>query len=331
MEFRDEATIEVVAGKGGDGLVSFRREKYVPRGGPDGGDGGHGGDVLLAASGELSSLLRVARTLRYSAPAGRPGGPRNRSGARGAERVVPVPIGTLVLDEERGNLLADLAAEGDRVLAARGGRGGRGNARFAGPVRQVPRVATRGAEGERRRLRLELKLFAEVGLVGLPNAGKSTFLSRVTAATPKIADYPFTTLAPQVGIAAVGDYDTLVIADLPGLIGGASEGSGLGHRFLRHVERCRVLLQLVDVSPGADCDPLQAWRTLGEELERYSPALAVKPRLVVATKHFEDPASGPRLEALRRGVGEEVVPISSVMGRGLGEVLERARQLVRRA
>jgi len=327
--FRDEAQIEVVAGRGGDGLVAFRREKYVPRGGPDGGDGGHGGDVVLVASREHNSLLAVSRRFRYEARSGRPGGPQLCTGASGSDTRVPVPIGTQVYDAERGHLLCDLACEGAEVVVARGGRGGKGNARFATSVRQVPRHAQPGQEGEERRLRLELKLFAEVGLLGFPNAGKSTFLSRVTAATPKIAAYPFTTLAPQVGIAAVGDFDTLVIADLPGLIEGASEGQGLGHRFLRHVERCAVLLHLVDVSPGADRDPLDAWHALDAELARYSPALHAKPRLTVATKHFEDPASDERLAALRAGLTGEVLAISAVLGRGVDELLVRARALVR--
>lgn len=334
--FRDEAEIEVQAGRGGDGLVSFRREKYVQNGGPDGGDGGRGGDVVLRATRDHASLLKVARRFRYAAPNGVPGGPRTRTGACGERVVVGVPIGTLVFDAEKGNLLRDLIEEGDEVVVARGGRAGKGNTRFANSVRQVPRYATRGAAGEFRRLRLELKLFAEVGLLGFPNAGKSTFLSRVSAATPKIAGYPFTTLEPHVGIATVGDYDTLVIADLPGLIEGASEGQGLGHKFLRHVERCRVLLHLVDVSPSADRDPVEAWQALEQELGRYSEELLAKPRLVVATKHFEDPGSDERLAALRAAVAAErpraeVLPISAATGRGLDEVLRTAQALVRGA
>ena len=334
--FRDEAEIEIHAGRGGDGLVSFRREKYVARGGPDGGDGGNGGNVVVRATRDHNSLLKVARRFRYAAQDGRPGGPRTRTGARGDSVVVDVSIGTQVFDAERGNLLRDLAVEGDEVVAARGGKGGKGNVRFANSIRQVPRMATQGKEGESRRLRLELKLFAEVGLLGFPNAGKSTFLSRVTAATPKVANYPFTTLEPHVGIATVGDYDTLVLADLPGLIEGASEGQGLGHKFLRHVERCRVLLHLVDVSPGADRDPVEAWTALEEELRRYSEELASKPRVVVGTKHFEDPGSDERLELLREAVhgdqpGSEVIAISSVTGEGLEGVLRRAQALVREA
>lgn len=335
--FRDEATIEVVAGKGGDGMSSFRREKYVAEGGPDGGDGGDGGSVVLEATHELNSLLVVGRRFRYAAQGGRPGGTRLKTGARGETVTVQVPIGTLVYDADRGNLLKDLDAPGATVVVARGGKGGKGNKRFATAVRQTPTQFTRGLPGETRRLRLELKLFAEVGLLGFPNAGKSTFLSRVTAARPKVADYPFTTLEPQVGIAKVGDYDTLVLADLPGLIEGASEGHGLGHRFLRHVERCGVLLHLVDVSPSADRDPVEAWTALEHELEKASPELFAKPRLVVATKHFEDDASAEGLAALEAAVtaraGDprfgEVLAISSVTGAGLDALLQRARQLAR--
>ena len=336
--FRDEASIEVIAGKGGDGMSSFRREKYVIKGGPDGGDGGDGGSVLLVASGELNSLLKVGRAYRYSADKGRSGGSRKCTGARGQSRRVEVPVGTQVFDADEDILLSDLAQEGDELLVAKGGAGGKGNVRFANSVRQAPNHCTPGGEGERRSLKLVLKIFAEVGLLGLPNAGKSTFLARVTAARPKIADYPFTTLDPQVGIAKVGDYDTLVLADLPGLIEGAAEGAGLGHQFLRHVERCRVLLHLVDVSPGASEEPAQAWRTLERELQNYSAELHAKPRITVATKHFEGEGSEEGLAALREAVVEDgaesgqaarVHPISSVTGEGVPELLALAQTLVR--
>jgi len=329
--FRDEATVEVIAGKGGDGLASFRREKYVPRGGPDGGDGGDGGSVIFVARADVHSLLEVGRRFRFAAGKGQPGGPRLRAGRAGEDVEVAVPVGTLVYDRERGNLLRDLDHEGMRLVVAQGGRGGRGNPHFATAVRQAPRDATPGALGEHRHLKLELKLVAEVGLLGLPNAGKSTFLSRVTAATPKIADYPFTTLVPQVGIARVGDYDTLVIADLPGLIEGAAEGQGLGHQFLRHVERCKVLLHLVDVSDAAVTDPIEAWKTLDAELAEFSDALAEKPRLIVASKHFEDDASSERVAELERASGAAVFGISSVLGTGLKELLAHARELVRQS
>ncbi|HPF14905.1 MAG: GTPase ObgE [Planctomycetes bacterium] len=329
--FRDEAIIEVIAGKGGDGLISFRREKYVAFGGPDGGDGGDGGSVILVANPQVTSLLRIGRQFRYAARGGQPGGPRKCTGKGGADVRIEVPVGTQVLDAAHGNMLKDLCEPGMELVVAQGGRGGKGNPRFANAVVQVPRKATKGTEGEHRRIKLELKLFAQVGLLGFPNAGKSTFLSRVTAAKPKIADYPFTTLIPQVGIAELPDYETLVIADLPGLIEGAAEGHGLGHRFLKHVERCKVLIHLVDVSTMAERDPVEAWAALEEELLRASPDLHSRARLVVASKHFEDEESGPRLAELERAagaVGQRVLPISSVLGLGLKEVLLAAREMV---
>ena len=327
--FRDEAEIEVLAGKGGDGIVSFRREAHVPHGGPDGGDGGRGGSVILVAGDGVHSLLEGGRRFRYAATSGRNGGSRNRTGRSGEDLVVEVPVGTLIHDAEHGNLLRDLADPGDRLVVAQGGRPGKGNVRFATSVRQVPRKATLGTAGEHRRLHLELKLFAEVGLLGFPNAGKSTFISRVTAARPKVADYPFTTLEPNVGIARVGDYDTLVIADLPGLIEGAAEGAGLGHRFLKHVERCRVLLHLVDLSESAERDPVEAWSALEDELRRYSPELAAKPRLTVGSKYFEDDGHEDRLEALRAVAGRDTLGMSSILGEGVPEVLRAAHAIVR--
>ncbi len=322
--FRDEAEIEVVAGDGGDGAVSFRREKYVPRGGPDGGDGGRGGSIVLVASEHVTSLLGVARSPRYRAPHGSPGRGGNRTGRSGEDLVIEVPVGTLVRDADHGNLLAELAEPGATVVCARGGRGGKGNARFASSVHQAPRKATPGEPGERRRLALELKLFAEVGLVGLPNAGKSTFLSAVSAARPKVADYPFTTLQPEVGIARLDESRTLVIADLPGLIEGAAEGHGLGHRFLRHVERCRVLLVLADASGTAATPPWDAVDTVLAELRRFSPELAAKPRLLVATKvESEEAEQLARELAARRE--ERVFVISAHRRRGLRELLEAAK------
>lgn len=328
--FRDECEIEVTAGRGGDGLVSFRREKYVAKGGPNGGDGGHGGHVVLFASDEVNSLMQVGRKPYYRAGNGEPGGPVNRSGGRGADLRLEVPIGTQIYDAARGNLMADLAEAGQELVLAEGGRGGRGNASFATAVVQAPRKAETGRDGEHRHVRLELKLVAEVGLVGLPNAGKSTFLSRVSRARPKVADYPFTTLDPHVGIATVGDHDTLVIADLPGLIEGAAEGHGLGHRFLRHVDRCRVLLHLVDVSAVTEREPAEAWKALEEELHKASPELAAKPRLAVATKAQEDDGWEERVAALREVAGE-VLPISSVLGLGLEDLLRRADRMVHAA
>lgn len=318
--FRDEGKIEVIAGDGGDGIVSFRHEKYAPHGGPDGGDGGRGGSLVLVASGSITSLLGVARRFRYAATSGRPGGPRNRTGRAGEDLVVEVPIGTLVIDRARGNVLRDLARDGERVVVARGGVGGKGNARFATAQEQAPRRFTPGTAGEHRELELELKLFADVGLVGLPNAGKSTFLSVVSAARPRIADYPFTTLHPEVGIVELAPGETLVLADLPGLIEGAAEGTGLGHRFLKHVERCAALLHLVDVSAGATEEPLEARRVLIEELERFSPDLIAKPRLLVASK-CESPEDEQRANELEQALGESVTRISSQTHRGVDGLL----------
>ncbi len=321
--FRDESTIEVVAGDGGDGIVSFRCEKYVPRGGPDGGDGGDGGSVILVASERISSLLAIGRSPRYRAGDGLGGGPRKRTGRCGEDLVLEVPVGTLVHDAQRGNLLRDLSVAEMTLCVARGGAHGRGNVHFANSINQTPRKATSGKPGERRDLRLELKLFADVGLVGLPNAGKSTFLSAVTAARAKVADYPFTTLVPLLGIADLGEGRTLCLADLPGLIEGAAEGAGLGHRFLKHVERCRALLQLVDVSPGADPEPEEARRMVAEELERFSPDLASRPRLLVATK-CESAEAEQAAQALEAASGLPVWRVSSHVGSGLRELLTAA-------
>jgi len=328
--FRDECELEVRGGRGGDGAVSFRREKFAPWGGPDGGTGGDGGSVVLVASSSVNSLLRVGRRPIYEGENGRPGGPRNRSGSNGADCPVLVPVGTQIYDAERGHLLRDLLRPDERCVVAAGGRGGRGNKSFASAVQQAPRKAEPGQPGEARRVRLELKLIAEVGLVGLPNAGKSTFLSSVSQATPKIADYPFTTLSPEVGIAAVGDSETLVVADLPGLIAGAAEGAGLGHRFLKHVERCSVLLHLIDVSEEATVEPLEALRVVERELEEYSPELARRPRLLVATKCEDEPAE-ERARALEHGAGRPVHRISAVIGAGVRELLAEAHALARSA
>jgi GTP-binding protein len=328
--FRDECELEVVAGKGGDGLVSFRREKFVPKGGPDGGDGGKGGSVVLVASERVSSLLSIGRKPAYRAGDGAPGGPKERTGKSGDDLILLVPVGTQVVDARRGHLLRDLAHADERLVVVEGGQGGRGNAAFATAVRQTPRQAEPGAAGERRHVRLELKLFAEVGLVGLPNAGKSTLLARVSRATPKIADYPFTTLSPQVGIASIGELDTLVVADLPGLIEGAASGAGLGHRFLRHVERCRVLLHLVDVSTAADTAPEQALEVIEREIASYSSELFARERILVATK-CEDEDARARARALEERAGRAVLCISAVTGEGVSELLAEAWRLVQAA
>jgi GTP-binding protein len=326
--FRDEAKIDVEAGRGGDGRISFRREKYVPRGGPDGGDGGRGGDVVFVADPSVNTLYDPYRERRYRAQDGEGGGSNNRHGADGEPCVLRLPVGTIVRDAARGNVLCDLKSPGQRVVIAKGGRGGRGNKHFANATRQVPRIAEAGREGERRPLDLELKLIADVGLIGLPNAGKSTLLSRISAARPKIGNYPFTTLIPEVGVVSLGDDKSMVVADIPGLIEGAHEGHGLGDRFLRHVERTRMLLQLVDCAvDGASADgdgPAEAFSVVDKELVKFSKALAARPRLVVATK-VEDAEAEARADALdkslRRRRRPKCLRISAATGKGLRELL----------
>ena len=317
--FIDEARIYVKAGDGGNGCVAFRREKYVPRGGPSGGDGGAGGDVLMESSGQLNTLLHFRFNPQYKAQRGRHGEGSKRTGRRGEEVVLRVPVGTVVYDERRGEKLQDFTAPGQREVLARGGRGGRGNARFATSTHQAPREHEDGFPGQERWLRLELKLLADVGLVGFPNAGKSTLISRISAASPKIADYPFTTLEPNLGVVSAGDYRSYVVADIPGLIEGAHRGAGLGSRFLRHIERTRLLAHLIDLSDVTERDQRQDFRVIREELERFNPLLAAKPMLVVASK-LDAMTDRSRLEFLEAFCAErslELYPISSVTGKGV--------------
>ena len=329
--FIDEAVIEVEAGRGGDGCVSFRREKHVPRGGPDGGHGGDGGSVVLIADTHLNTLLDFHYKRRYKAGSGGHGSGSNRKGRNGKSITLRVPVGTLVYDADTGDLLADLSRPGMRFVAARGGKGGRGNAHFTTPTRQTPRFAEKGLPGERRTLRLELKLLADVGIVGMPNAGKSTLISRISAAKPKIADYPFTTLVPNLGVVRYQDQ-SFVVADIPGLIEGAHAGVGLGHQFLRHVERARLLLYLLDVSPFATAPPLEAFETLRRELELYNPDLARKPALAALNKiDTLAPDERAALDAIRCAIeahGYEVFPISAYTGEGLEALLARLAQRV---
>jgi GTP-binding protein len=323
--FIDEAIIYVKAGDGGNGCVAFRREKYVPRGGPSGGDGGRGGDVILVSSQHYNTLLHLRFNPEHKAERGRHGEGSNRTGRDGASVEVPVPVGVLVYDADTGELLHDFTEPGQRFVVARGGRGGRGNARFATSTHQAPREHEPGQPGEERRLRLELKLLADAGLVGFPNAGKSTLISRISAARPKIADYPFTTLEPHLGVVSLDDQRSFVVADIPGLIEGAHLGHGLGTRFLRHIERTRLLLHLVDVSEASGRDPVEDFQVVLNELASFSPDLAAKPMFVVATKL--DAAQDPRrLEALRKLSASRRLPfyaISSVTGQGIEE-LKRA-------
>jgi GTP-binding protein len=314
----DLANIHVIAGKGGDGCVSFRREKYVPKGGPDGGDGGRGGSVVLEVDPHVRTLLDCREQPRYRAAAGRAGQGSNKTGGDGDDLVIHVPRGTVVKEVEGGEVLADLTTVGQNWTAARGGRGGRGNARFATATHQAPRRADPGEPGEERVLVLELKLIADIGLVGLPNAGKSTLLSRVTRARPKIAEYPFTTLEPNLGIVALDETRTFVVADLPGLIEGASRGRGLGLQFLRHVERTRVLAFIIDALEG---DPAGVLRMLEREIAGYSPALGEKPRMIVLSK--ADLLPPERRAGWAESVGlPRAQLLSAHSGEGLRELLE---------
>ncbi len=326
--FIDSATIFVRSGKGGDGRVSFRREKYIPKGGPDGGDGGKGGDVILEARAGVDTLLDLAGRHHHFAEDGEPGGGKQMHGRDGADVVVVVPPGTLVYDDVTGELIEDLKEPGQRIVVARGGRGGFGNEHFKSPTNQTPRQATPGEPGEERTLRLELKLIADVGLVGKPNAGKSTLLSRVSKARPKIADYPFTTLEPNLGIAVMpGEKGTprrLVIADIPGLIEGASQGTGLGMRFLRHIERTRVLVHLLEADPMDGSTPLENYQVVRHELAEYSQELAEKPELVVVSKIdlVDEQTLRERIAPLEEALGRPVLKISAATNQGLSEMLE---------
>lgn len=330
--FVDEAQIWVKAGDGGNGCLAFRREKYVPRGGPSGGDGGDGASIILVATSQENTLLRFRYDREFRAERGRHGEGSNRHGRSGKEMRLFVPVGTVIYDTETGETLADLAEPGQQLVVAHGGRGGRGNARFAKPWHRAPRESEAGKPGEERRLRLELKLLADIGLVGFPNAGKSTLISRISAARPKIADYPFTTLAPVLGVVSADGTPygkTFVVADLPGLIEGAHAGAGLGIRFLRHIERTRLLAHLVDVSDGNPRDPVQDFEVIVNELAAFSPALAAKPAIVVATK-LDTATSAVKQQVLCDFAAQRGLPfyaISAVTGEGIPELV-RAMAMV---
>jgi GTP-binding protein len=328
--FIDEAQIFVEAGDGGRGCVSFRREKYIPKGGPDGGDGGKGGDVILLADRNLATLLDFRYKRRYRAGRGEHGRGSDQTGRAGEDCVIRVPVGTLVRAQESGERLDDLISDQQRCIIAHGGRGGRGNARFKSSTNQAPRYAQPGEAGETRWLILELKLLADVGLIGLPNAGKSTLLSRLSAARPKVAAYPFTTLVPQLGIVRLRDEQSCVMADIPGLIEGAHEGRGLGHQFLRHVERTRVLIHLVDMTIANDEQPQDHFEMVNRELVAYAPMLAEKPQLVVATKM--DVASAKdawdSFQSVMKARGRRVLAISAVTGEGIGTLLDELQKVL---
>ncbi len=320
--FIDTAEIRVKAGDGGNGCVAFRREKFVPRGGPSGGDGGNGGSVWAVADPSFNTLYHLRHRNQFRAGRGQHGMGSNRHGAAGADITVPLPLGSVVSDTDSGERLADLTRAGERVLLAAGGNGGWGNQHFATPTRQAPRFAKKGLTGEERRLAIELKLLADVAIVGFPNAGKSTLISVISAAKPKIADYPFTTLTPHLGVVEGSDHRTLVVADIPGLIEGAHRGAGLGIRFLRHVERCRLLCHLVDASGIGDAD--RAVAVLEKELTAFSPEVAARPRVLVASKC--DAVSDPdRLESIRRAARRRGLPcfeISSATRAGLKPLVD---------
>ena len=326
----DQADIEVRGGKGGDGMSTFRREKFVPRGGPSGGDGGNGGSVVLRADPKLRTLLDFTYKTTYQAPEGEGGGSKQMTGKTRGELPVRVPLGTVVYDAESGERLADLVRPGQELLVARGGKGGRGNVHFANSTRQAPRIREHGLPGEERHLRLELQLLADVGLVGVPNAGKSSLLSRISAAHPRIAAYPFTTLEPELGVVRLDENTEFVVADMPGLIEGAHSGAGLGHEFLRHIRRTRLLLHLLDAAGIEGRDPLEDWATINAELAAYDPLVQGLPQVAVLNKMDlpDAQAALPRLREALEAEGVAVFPISAATGEGLPALLrETARRV----
>ena len=317
--FVDELDIVVIAGDGGDGCVAFRREKFVSRGGPAGGDGGHGGSVFLQADESLNTLQHLTGR-RWKAGRGQHGQGKNCHGRKGEDTIVRVPTGTIILDAEHQVLLKDLTAPGEKVCVAEGGRGGRGNSRFASATHQAPREAEPGEPGKQRKLHLELKLIADAGLLGKPNAGKSTLISRLSAAHPKIADYPFTTLTPCLGIVEIANFRRFVMADIPGLIEGAHEGAGLGDEFLRHIERTRLLVHMIDICPPTG-DPAENYHAIRRELAQHSAALAEKTELIVANK-MDLTDADRHLAVFRDAIGKDVIPISAVTGKGVAHLTE---------
>ncbi|WKZ31914.1 MAG: GTPase ObgE [Thermodesulfobacteriota bacterium] len=323
MKFIDEAKIYVKAGDGGRGCVSFRREKYVPKGGPDGGNGGRGGDVLLIAEGRLASLLDFKYKREYKAERGQHGMGSMCSGRDGLDLRINVPVGTVVKDADTGEALADLVADGQEYLVSRGGRGGKGNAHFATSTHQTPRFAQPGEPGEEKNLKLELKLLADVGIIGFPNAGKSTLISHISAAKPRIADYPFTTLVPNLGIVKFGDFGGFVVADIPGLIEGAHEGKGLGVRFLKHIERTSIFIHVIDLSPVSGRDPKEDFEVVNRELRAFKAELAERPQVVALNKTDIPEAEEKVAELLKffNGLGIKVFPISAATGKGLKELV----------
>jgi len=326
--FIDRAQIWIKAGDGGHGCVSFRREKFIPKGGPDGGDGGSGGDVFFQAVENLDTLLDFAGKHHWQARNGQPGSGSNKHGANGDDLIIKVPPGTLIYDTDLNLLLKDMNEVGLKICVCRSGKGGKGNKAFATSTNQTPRYAEPGKKGQERNIRLELKLIADVGLVGMPNAGKSTLISRCSAARPKIADYPFTTIEPVLGIVELSDFRRFVMADIPGLIEGASDGAGLGHDFLKHIERTTILVHILDVMPMDGSDPVENYKTIRSELEQHSKALAQKQEIIVANKIDLDP-DGKIVKELIEKLQQEIHPISAVTGSGTKELSEFLWQKVK--
>ena len=328
MKFVDEARIHVKAGDGGNGCMSFRRERFIPKGGPDGGDGGKGGDVILQADSQLSTLLDLAYPKQFRANKGTHGKGKDQTGRNGTDLLIRVPAGTLVRDDKTGEVLQDLLFDGQKFVVAEGGRGGRGNARFATSTHRAPRRAEKGEEGRERHLRLELKLLADVGIIGFPNAGKSTLLSKISSARPKIADYPFTTVAPNLGVVEREGAPPFVVADIPGIIEGASRGAGLGLTFLRHIERTRLLIHLLDISGEPSHPPVDVFHALNDELKAYDPSLPMKTQLVALNK-IDLPAVRERAKGYRRDfdrIGYSLYLISGRTGEGVEALIEAVSQ-----
>jgi GTP-binding protein len=326
MKFIDEAEITVKGGDGGRGCVSFRREKFVPRGGPNGGDGGDGGSISFIADGSLASLIDFRYKRRYAAGRGQHGMGSDCHGKNGRSLTIRVPVGTILRDADTGEQLQDMTAEAQEYLAVKGGRGGKGNAHFATATHQAPRFAQPGEPGPERLIRLELKLLADAGIIGFPNAGKSTLISRISAARPKVADYPFTTLVPHLGVVRYGDFKSFVVADIPGLIEGAHEGKGLGTRFLKHVERTSIFIHLLDLSPETGRDPMEDYKAINEELRKFKPELAGRPQVVALNKIdlTEAREAAPKLLKFFSSKGIKVFQISAVTGEGVKELVEYA-------
>ncbi|MEC8556711.1 MAG: GTPase ObgE [Planctomycetota bacterium] len=325
--FVDRADIYLEAGQGGDGCIAFRREKHVPLGGPSGGDGGNGGNIVFRAREGVNSLVEFAHRKHWKAPKGEHGQGSNKHGKSGSHLVVEVPPGTVIVDYDSGMVIKDLVTDGEEVIVARGGRGGRGNPHFKSPTNQAPRESTPGGDGEARHVILELKVIADVGLVGKPNAGKSTLLSRISRARPQIADYPFTTKFPNLGLVNANIDRSFVIADIPGLIEGASEGVGLGHDFLRHIMRAGIIVHLVEPEPTDDTDPIENYRVIRAELEQYSDELAQRPEIVVVSK-AELPKAGEVCGQLREELQQDVLLISAVTGTGLNQLIHRVADVL---